>query len=398
MTDFDLKCPECNSFFKTDRFSFNCPDNCDSLSNTVYQGFNVVEEEGIWRYLPMLPVDKSNNYNKTPVFLENQRFNELVGGEVVIAFHGYHPEVGADLDTCTFKEIEAVCSLRYAMEQGSDLALASVGNTANAFLRYTHLEDITTYIFVPEKTHIDLFCVEKSDNAKLVVIEDASYSDAQEIANQFCSRPDVSYDGGGRNIARRDSLSTLAYQYYERYNNLPDHYFQPIGSGTGAIAFYTGSKRLNDVGVVNKIPKIHIAQNNPFTPVVDAWNQGTRKLPTYDYNPLDRTYAKVLTNKNPLYSTTGGLYDILKSTGGSATTATKREAEKAGEKFNEIFNIDLYPAAEVGVASLMKKKLDGKILLNITGAGRKKLKKDLNPTTPKPDYIINDKSGLEEIK
>ncbi len=398
MVNPTLLCPICGETYQATEFNFNCPEGCDSLPETQYDRYRTTEHEGIWRYLPWLPVEKPNNYKKTPLFIENREFNRMVGKDVVIAFHGYHPEIGADLDTCTFKEIEAVCSLRYAAEQNSDLAMASVGNTANAFLRHSHLESINTYIFVPEKTHEDLFAVEKSDNAKLIVIKDASYSDAQEIASRFCEREDVSYDGGGKNIARRDSLSTLAYQYQEKYNQMPDHYFQPIGSGTGAIAFYTGSKRLKQNKITDKTPRIHIAQNEPFTPVVDAWNKKTRNLEQVDYNPLDRTYAKVLTNKNPLYSIRGGLYDILKETKGSATTATKKEAEKAGQKFKEIFNIDLYPAAEVGLAALMKTDLRGKILLNITGAGRQKLRQETKAETPEPDYIIEKGDSLNVIE
>jgi|Deesub1362B_J571_1020462.scaffolds.fasta_scaffold00359_14 cysteate synthase len=393
---YSLVCRNCGLKFQDNGFAFSCPAGCSSIISTHYPSLFHPKGQGIWRYANWLPVEGENSYIGKPVLFKSPELSSEVGAEVYIAFHGYFPEIGAELITCTFKEIEAAVSLRYAAEKGADIALASVGNTANAFLTFSHYEDINVYLFVPERVFECVFCYEKSENATLVMV-DGSYDDASNLARKFAELKGIEYEGGGRNVARRDALATLAYAFLETYGFLPDVYFQAVGSGTGAIAFYEGSRRLIDSGMADKLPRIVVAQNEPFTPIVDAWQRKSREIGSYEYDPLDVVYAKVLTNKNPLYSMRGGLYDIMGETGGFAVSASEREAKEAGKLFREIYGVDLYPAAAVALAALLKSNVDGKVLLNITGAGFRRLKKDYRIKRPKPDFVITDEDDLETI-
>ncbi len=393
---YHLVCRSCGLKFQDQGFAFLCPDRCSSLISTEYTSPLRPNGDGVWRYADWLPVEGKNDYRGKPVLFKSPELSSEAGTDVYIAFHGYFPEIGAELVTCTFKEIEAVVSLRYAAERGEDIALASVGNTANAFLAFSHYEDINVYLFVPERVFECVFCHEKSDNAMLIMVK-GSYSDASNLAKKFAELKGIKYEGGGRNVARRDALATLAYAFLETYGFLPDIYFQAVGSGTGAIAFYEGSKRLLNAGLADSLPKIAVAQNEPFTPIVDAWRDKSREIGAYDYDPLDVVYAQVLTNKNPLYSMRGGLYDILKETRGFAVSASEKEAKEAGKLFRDTYGIGLYPAAEVALAALLKSNLKGRVLLNVTGAGLRRLKKDYRVRRPKPDYVVEDEADLEAI-
>jgi len=393
---YRLVCRSCGLEFRDYGFTFSCPSGCSSLVSTEYTSPLRPKGQGIWRYADWLPVEGNNAYTGQPILFESPELSSEVGTDVYIAFHGYFPEIGAELVTCTFKEIEAVVSLRYAAERNADIALSSVGNTANAFLAFSQYESINVYLFVPERVFQCVFCHEKSENATLIMV-DGSYDDASNLARKFAELRGIRYEGGGRNVARRDALATLAYTFLETYGFLPDVYFQAVGSGTGAIAFYEGSRRLLDEGVADKLPRIVVAQNEPFTPIVDAWRNGSRKIAAYDYDPLDVVYAQVLTNRSPLYSMGGGLYDILKETDGFAVSASEREAKEAGKLFREIYGVGLYPAAEVALAALLKSELKGKILLNVTGAGFRRLKKDYKVRRPKPDFVVEDETDLEAI-
>ena len=393
---YSLVCRGCGLRFEDDGFSFSCPSGCSSLISTEYASPLCPEGQGIWRYADWLPVKSRNDYRGKPVLFKSPELTSEVRTDVYIAFHGYFPEIGAELVTCTFKEIEAVVSLRYAAERGEDIVLASVGNTANAFLTFSHYEDINVYLFVPERVFRCVFCYEKSENATLIMV-DGSYDDASNFAKKFAELKGIRYEGGGRNVARRDALATLAYAFLETYGFLPDVYFQAVGSGTGAIAFYEGSKRLMNAGVADKLPRIVVAQNEPFTPIVDAWRNKSREIGAYDYDPLDVVYAQVLTNKSPLYSMRGGLYDVLKETDGFAVSASEKEAKEAGKLFRETYGVGLYPAAEVALAALLKSELEGRVLLNVTGAGFKRLKEDYKVRRPKPDFVVRDEADLEVI-
>ena len=209
----------------------------------------------------------------------------------------------------------------------------------------------------------------------------------------------MAYEGGCLNIARRDALAALAYYFRERYGFLPDEYYQSVGSGTGAVAFYEGSKRLIRAGAAKRLPKIVVAQNEPFAPIVDSSSAKSREIAKdYEFDPLEMVYAKVLTNKSPIYSARGGLYDIMTESNGHGVSVSEREAKSAGKLFGRSYGVDLYPAAEVALAALLKSKPRGTVLLNITGAGYNRLRKDMNIQDLDPDWIVEGGDDLEMIE
>src|SRR5208283_1127819 len=100
---------------------------------------------------------------------------------------------------------------------------------------------------------------------------------------------------------------------------IPDHYFQAVGSGTGAIAAWEMNLRLVEDGRYGgEMTKLHLAQNAPFTPMADAWEAGSRTLAAVpDGRRLSRSIrARVLANRTPPYAIAGGLFDALADTRG----------------------------------------------------------------------------------
>ncbi len=387
-----LSCYSCGEVFKDWGFAFQCPHGCNSLVHTKYPGKFSPKGEGLRRYSFWMPFEVDGDL---PVLVKSEEFSEITDAEVFFVVHAYWPEMGVRLKTCSFKEVEALSSLRYSENFAEAIALASVGNTANAFIEHAKKFDIKVYLFVPEKVFSDLFEIERSENITVVKVK-GSYDDAQKFARMFSEKKRCKFEGGGRNFARRDALATSCYVYFEKFKEMPDYYVQPIGSGTGVVAFYEGYRRISKEFNVKK-PKIIVVQNEPFTPVVDAWKKRSREINSYD-DPLDKLYAKVLSNRNPLYGMKGGLYDILSDTEGEAIGISEAEAKRVGKIFKKEFGISLHPAAEVGLAALEKINAKGKILVNITGAGLDRLKKDYKLRKVKEDFVISSEDDLEMIE
>jgi cysteate synthase len=171
----------------------------------------------------------------------------------------------------------------------------------------------------------------------------------------------------------------------EASGRIPDHYFQAVGSGTGAIAAWEMSLRLREDGRFGSgRMKLHLSQNAPFTPMTDAWEAGSRTLAALpDGRRLSRCIrARVLGNRNPPYSIAGGLYDALSDTGGFMYRVADREARAAGRLFEKLEGCDIDPAAEVALASLQQAVEQGRIgrrdmvALNITGGGYCRLRRE----------------------
>lgn len=388
-----LRCPECGRVFRDAGFSFSCPNGCSSVVKTKYLAKADFDGSGLWRYMGYLPVSGTvDDYSEFPAVFHSEEYSDMYDADVYFILNGYSPEHNVRMRTCTFKELEAIVSLKYAEEVGRNIALSSVGNTANAFMELAkYVPDVTVYLFVPEKVFDCVFEVERSENVVLIKVR-GGYGDATNLAKAFASiKSDVVYEGGGFSFARRDSLSALAYSFVEFAGRPPDIYIQSIGSGTGAISFFDGLKRLGFRS------KVVVAQNMPFTPVVDAWKMGAREIKKPDLDPLEILYAKVLSNEKPLYSHSGGLYDILSESDGNALAVSETEAKKAGKQFRKITGIEPFPASSVALAVLEKVDLTGTIAVNITGSGKNILKRDYNVKRAKPDYVVEFKDELEMI-
>jgi cysteate synthase len=217
-------------------------------------------------------------------------------------------------------------------------------------------------------------------------------------------------EGGARNIARRDGMGTVMLDAAFRIKRMPDHYFQAVASGTGAIAAWEAFLRLlGDGRFGRRLPRLHLSQNLPFAPMHSAWKAGRREivesLDMPDPKDLIREmYDDVLSNREPPYSVCGGVYDALSSTDGITYGITNDEAMKAEKLFESHEGIDVLPSAGVAVASLVKAIADEKlgqrdyILLNITGGGKKRLAIENPIVRLKPEaYVENASDPLDGI-
>ena len=85
--------------------------------------------------------------------------------------------------------------------------------------------------------------------------------------------------------------------------------------------------------------------------------------------------AKVLSNRKPPYSIAGGLYDVLKASGGDMFLATNDEIIYWLLQFRNLEGYDLLPAPCAAVSALAKAvasgqvKPDDYVMLNCTGGG-----------------------------
>jgi cysteate synthase len=190
---------------------------------------------------------------------------------------------------------------------------------------------------------------------------------------------------------------------------IPDHYFQAVGSGTGAIAAWEANLRLIEDGRFgNTKMKLFVSQNEPFIPLYHAWNKKSRTLDIPDEHAaraqVSRIDAKVLSNRKPPYGLAGGLFDALTDTGGEVLTVSNEAGRKAARLFLELEGNDLHPAAAIATASLIaavrekQVEKDSIIMLNITGGGEERFKREKELFYLKPEIIFDIDPSLEEVR
>jgi cysteate synthase len=142
-------------------------------------------------------------------------------------------------------------------------------------------------------------------------------------------------------------------------------------------------------------PRLHLAQNEPFIPMVSAWAARRRNIiPTMDMpdaaESIKKVMSDVLTNRNPPYGIRGGLFDALADTRGLMYGITNAAGHKAEKLIQDTLGIDPDPAAAIATAALIEAvekdimKPDDHILLNLTGGGYEQIREDfvLHPVLP----------------
>jgi cysteate synthase len=325
-------------------------------------------------------------------FQSKELCRELGLPNLWVTFTGYYPERECFVPTGSFKELEALPTVvRLAENGGGVLVVASAGNTGRAFAHMAAEFGTPVIIVVPESSAKSLWTVIEPidpDAIKLITIR-GDYADAIAAADRIAASPGYLSEGGAKNVARRDGMGTVLLDAAVTIGRMPDHYFQAIGSGTGGIAAWEAAMRLAADGRFGfEVPRLHLAQNLPFVPMVNAWKERRDLLLDRDMpnavEAVSVVSAPVLTNRSPPYSVPGGVFEAMMFCGGDMWAIDNAAAKEAGRLFSGVENgIDLDPAAAVATAALISAIETGAIApqdtitLNITGGGYARVREDL---------------------
>jgi cysteate synthase len=409
---YALVCQACGSRQDDDGLILDCgKEHAPALLRTEYANrrFSPRSEwPGIFRYQDWLPVTQiPKNVGRSIVYRSKGIGDALGLPNLWIAFNGYWPERGAILETATFKEYEAYTVLGRVAGTSGILTVASSGNTGAAFAWGCSRARQPCLLIVPQKGLGRLkFRAAIEPCVNLVVIEDGDYPDAIELAAAVSRMAPFYPEGGIRNVGRRDGLATVLMSAFEEMGCLPSHYFQAVGSGTGAIAVLEGARRVRDAVGGGQLPRLVLCQNMPFTPIYDAWQARLRQLSNESAESyrsvVADAFANELTNWKPPYGVRGGIYDSLVESCGDVMATDNTSVQKAMDMFLWLEGIDIEPAAAVAVACLsdavVQEKIDrdSVVLLNVTGGGRNRLAMDYPLIQAEPMLQLTRQSLAQE--
>ncbi len=404
MAEYRLRCvhPKCGKVYAEDpSFRLLCDDDASgghepAFLEAAYEKTRLdfrPDAPGLFQFSDWLPTGPSDlkvkeELGRPHTYASYGLAKRLGLKRLHIAFSGFWPERGPNLLTRSFKEFEAQATMaRYLSRPRTTAALpfiiSSAGNTANGFNLVSHEASLPVYLVIPE-TGLDKLVLPFPTTPFTVVVR-GDYTDAIVVADAVAKDSGLMREGGARNVARRAGLGAVMLNAVahpqQGSGRLFDHYFQAVGSGTGAIGVWEAVQLLrNDGRFGDTQTKIHVAQNAPFTPIVDAWKAGQRALLPFDdkvaLQQIDAVTANLLTNRRPAYSIHGGLYDVLAASGGDAWRVDNSHIFDAARLFREAEKADIGAAAAVAVDALCQAiasgtvKPDDSVLLHVTGGGK----------------------------
>ena len=378
-----LCCPVCRGRFPDDGVRLHCPGGCDSLLRTLYREPHAPLDEtarGIGRYHRRLPGDARTLTAALPVVLRlpwlSREYPEF---DLRVLFSGWWPKQGARMETGSFKDLEAAAVLaRLRLRPGSTLVLASAGNTAAAFATACTRMRVPCVIVVTEEAleRIRIPIPQGPEVRVIAITGGAAYDDAIALSRALAEGGQGVLEGGVRNVARRDGMGMALGVALEADPNMPDCYVQAIGSGAGAIAVFEAAENARIACPELGLPRLLLAQNAPYVPVRRSYARGSRVLLREEdataRRQIAHLFAPVLSNLAPPYETAGGLYSVLRRSGGAMSAVSNAEARQAWDRFRGREGVELDGAAAVALASLAKLARLGlprrvRMLLHLTG-------------------------------
>lgn len=320
---YELVCQGCGWRTHDDQYVVRCP-TCgpEAFLRTAYAA----------RRLPLAPEDDPTDFASYRGWLPLEFTLPMTGlriglihaedlgrelglRQLWLLVSGYAPALGATLPTCTFKTLEAAGVMMRTVEQTDrTLIVSSAGNAGCAALEIGARLELPAVVVVPEAAREEMYTQARpGERAPLLIcLEQATYTDAIRLVGQVVERfPDrLVREGGAFNVARRDAMAVPLLRAAQELGRIPDHYVQAVGSGTGGIAAHEAALRL---AVSDQYPgdkmRLHLVQNEPFTPMVEAWNEGTSELIPMSseeaWEKLQQTFSTVLANAAPPYGVTG---------------------------------------------------------------------------------------------
>ena len=385
-----------------------------SLVRAVYENRNfepIEGKKGLYRYANWLPIKRTLRHSHAPVTYKSKGLAGMLGMEnLYITFSGYCPRIGARFETCSFKETEAfsVCA-RLPKNNKRILVVQSAGNTARAFAKVCSDNNIPIVICIPKDNVGDLWFTKKlSSCVKILATPSGTdYYDAIALGEKLCTNPRFLAEGGAKNVARRDGMGTTVLSSVETIGRIPDAYFQAVGSGTGAIAAWENAERLAADGRFGENNmRVYACQNAPFTIMYDSWKAHSRALlplsPEDSRRKAEVILGKVLSNRKPPYSISGGLFDVLEKSHGDMFKISNDEIVYWVVQYFNLEGYDIFPAAACTVASLKHAleegivKHDETVMLNITGGGLLSATRK-GYILKEPDLILSPDQPAEEI-
>jgi cysteate synthase len=416
-TNYKLQSVKTGKIFDENGWTLEAPDETEpTLIRAIYEKpqLDVKDDSwGLYKFADWLPIGRTLKGSSAPVTYKSEGLAKELGlSNLWITFSGYWPDKGANMSTCSFKETEAysVCG-RMTPEMDKILVVASAGNTSRSFAKVCSDNNIPLLICVPED-NLNALWFDKplNDCVKLICSRSGSdYFDAIHLSNIVAGMEGFIPEGGAKNVARRDGMATTVFSAVTTIGQIPDYYFQAVGSGTGAIAAWEANLRFIADGRfgTNKM-KLLVSQNAPFVPLYDAWKANSRAMLPLDENlarkQVEEIDAKVLSNRKPPYPIAGGLFDALTDSGGDVLVATNELARAAAKLFEQTEGNDIHPASAVAAATLIEAAKDGNIdkndviMLNITGGGEDRFKAEKELFYLNPDLIFDFNPNVELVQ
>lgn len=397
----NLHCPKC-AYQAASRTEFQCPQcgcilevevEIGHLTQDDFQAMRRSRDLSIWRWFDFFPVEDrscivSLGEGSTPL-IHAHRLGEHAG------MANLYLKNDTVLPTGSLKDRSNSVGISKAKELGFTTAtVMSTGNAAASVAAYCAAAGLQSIVMVPAGTAPSKIIQARAYGASVVVI-DGSFD--REVAQL--------YKAGVKEFGWYDCLSSnpyregkksYAYELVDQFDEqIPDWLIHPTAGGTGIYAAWKGFNELLSLSLIDRAPKLVIAQSAAAAPIVDAFERNLAEIVPVIAR---ETVAESIQVGNPASLGWRALAAVRDSRG-SAVAVSDRETLEAQYLIGSKAGIFAEPAAATSVAAAIKLRKSGVIakedvvVCNLTGHGLKQpeairiAEKEIQPIAPTLDAL-----------
>lgn len=298
MTAQQLRCRECGATYPAEPI-YVC-ERCFGPLEVIYdydalaaQPLQQIFESGprsIWRYAPLLPVERVPEIDLAPGYsplLPAPRLGRALGlRHLYVKNDTINP-------TWSFKDRVVGVAIAAARRFGFEVAAcASTGNLANAVAAHAARAGMRACVFIPKGLERGKILASSIYRPTIVEV-DGTYDEV----NRLCAEIAEEHRWAFVNVNLRPYYSeggkTLGFEVAEQLGwRAPDHVVVPVASGSLLVKIYKGLMELQRTGVLPEVrTRVHGAQAAGCAPVANAFASGTDEIRPVKPDTIARSLA-----------------------------------------------------------------------------------------------------------
>ena len=181
--------------------------------------------------------------------------------------------------TGSFKDLGMtvlVSTVRWAIEKGLALraiACASTGDTSASLAAYGAACGLPVVVLLPKGKTSTAQLVQPLANGALVLALDTDFDGCMAIVKRLAAEQIV-YLANSMNPLRIEGQKTVAIEMTEQLGWHPPHWVVlPSGNLGNAYALYSGFRLMKDLGLIDRMPRLAIAQAEAANPLYLAYRE-----------------------------------------------------------------------------------------------------------------------------
>ncbi len=279
--------------------------------------------------------------------------------------------------TGSFKDLGMtvlVSMVKQMISEGKDImgvACASTGDTSAALSAYCAAAGIPAIVFLPKDKVSTAQLIQPIANGALTLSLDTDFDGCMEIVQKVC-RENKIYLANSMNSLRIEGQKTVSIELVQQLDwEVPDVIIIPGGNLGNVTALGKGFLLMQELGMINKLPRIVCVQASKANPLYQSYLKGFK-----EFEPIQAqmTLASAIQIGNPV--SINKAIKMLKLFNGVVEQATEDELANAAALADKtgLFNC---PHTGVALASLFKLlerneiKKDERIVIISTAHGLK---------------------------